>query len=138
MPRVAPEAHVSGSSKAFVRLEFSNGSGNSGRSLVGERRTTSVALNLVSSSPAGNRPAGAPAAVPTYLSWVGGAEVDSGRYLYTVTTRSLLDDVFASLTLKRDLEAGRPAHAGDTVVGRCAVAGPETVDAALSAAAQAA
>jgi acyl-CoA reductase-like NAD-dependent aldehyde dehydrogenase len=97
-----------------------------------------VVLNLVHKQLAGNRPAGI--AVPTYLSYVDGQEVDSGRYVYTVTTRSLLDDVFASLTLKRGLERGTldvTAATGD-VVGRCALASQETVLAALDAAAAAA
>jgi acyl-CoA reductase-like NAD-dependent aldehyde dehydrogenase len=64
--------------------------------------------------------------------------VDSGRYLYTVSTRSILTDVFASLTLKRRLEQGLEDVPTEDVVGRCAVAGAETVAAALDAAAAAA
>jgi acyl-CoA reductase-like NAD-dependent aldehyde dehydrogenase len=76
--------------------------------------------------------------VPTYPSHVGGSDVDSGRYLYTVSTRSILTDVFASLTLKRRLEQGLEDVPTEDVVGRCAVAGAETVAAALDAAAAAA
>ncbi|MGH3943085.1 MAG: aldehyde dehydrogenase family protein [Pseudonocardiaceae bacterium] len=78
--------------------------------------------------------------VPTYLSYVGGADIDSGRYVYTVTTRSILDDVFASLTLKRRLEQGLvdPAAADLNVVGRCALAEPDVVARACVAAAAAA
>jgi acyl-CoA reductase-like NAD-dependent aldehyde dehydrogenase len=96
-----------------------------------------VTLSLASGTP---RTHGDP--VPTYLSHVGGRDVDSGRYLYTVSTRSILADVFASLTLKRRLEQGcddpgDDAPTGD-VVGRCAVAEPDTVAAALDSAAAAA
>jgi acyl-CoA reductase-like NAD-dependent aldehyde dehydrogenase len=79
--------------------------------------------------------------VPTYVSHVGGRDVDSGRYLYTVSTRSILTDVFASLTLKRRLEAGGDLPTdlpADGIVGRCAVADAGTVTAALDAAAAAA
>ena len=104
-----------------------------------EKGTTGVALNLMHNRLAGDRPAGG-FAVPTYLSYVDGREVDSGRYLYTVTTRSMLDDVFASLNLKRGLERGEldADEVTDDVVGRCAIASQETVLAALDAAAAAA
>src|SRR5690349_5128485 len=101
------------------------------------RRTTGVALNLAETTPAAERAAGAVPAVPTYPSWAGGREIDSGRYVYTVSTRALLDDVFAALTLKRRLEQGRGTPTG-AVVGRCAVADRETVLAALDGAAAAA
>lgn len=60
--------------------------------------------------------------------------------MYTVTARSVLDDVFGSLTLKRQLEQGAadPAAAAADVVGRCAVADLDTVQLALSSAAAAA
>jgi acyl-CoA reductase-like NAD-dependent aldehyde dehydrogenase len=98
-----------------------------------------VALNLMHTDLAGNRPASA-SAVPTFLSYVDGRDVDSGKYVYTVTTRSLLDDVFASLNLKRGLERGTLDSSAVTedVVGRCAIATPETVLAASDSAAAAA
>lgn len=71
----------------------------------------------------------------THASHVGGADVDSGRYLYTVTTRSILTDVFASLTLKRRLEQGLEDVTTSDVVGRVSVADASTVDAATKAAA---
>lgn len=77
----------------------------------------------------------------TYSSHVGGRDIDSGRYVYTVSTRAVLDDVFASLTLKRRLEQGDdgvPDVPTGSVVGRCAVADAETAAAALEAAAAAA
>ncbi|WP_306962427.1 aldehyde dehydrogenase family protein [Streptomyces afghaniensis] len=57
-----------------------------------------------------------------------------------MTTASILDDVFASLTLKRKLERGTAdvSEAADFVVGRCAVADDTTVEAATRAAAEAA
>ncbi|GHA33790.1 putative aldehyde dehydrogenase [Streptomyces canarius] len=64
----------------------------------------------------------------------------SDSHVYTVTTASILDDVFESLTLKRRLERGKAdvAEAADFVVGRCAVADDETVVRATEAAAGAA
>lgn len=78
--------------------------------------------------------------VPTYPSYVGGKEVDADRYVYTVTTRSILNDVFASLTLKRRLEQGvlDPAATDSSVVGRCALADLDVVQQACLAAAAAA
>ncbi|MBW0008890.1 MAG: aldehyde dehydrogenase, partial [Pseudonocardiales bacterium] len=78
--------------------------------------------------------------VPTYPSYVGGEDVQADRYVYTVTTRSILEDVFASLTMKRRLEQGvlDPAEADASVVGRCALADPDVVQRACAAAATAA
>ncbi|MER6384249.1 aldehyde dehydrogenase [Streptomyces sp. NPDC001250] len=78
--------------------------------------------------------------VPTYPSYVNGQEIHSDRYAYTVSSRSILEDVFTSLTLKRRLEQGRldVSTVADKVVGRCAVADAETVEAAVRAAAAAA
>jgi acyl-CoA reductase-like NAD-dependent aldehyde dehydrogenase len=71
---------------------------------------------------------------------VDGQEIDSGRYLYTVNARSALHDVLAGLTLKRRLDQGivDVTSATDAVVGRCAVAGADTVQHALISAAAAA
>ncbi|MEV8021856.1 aldehyde dehydrogenase [Streptomyces sp. NPDC086554] len=82
----------------------------------------------------GNQP------VPTYPSYVDGAEIYSDRYAYTVSSRSILEDVFESLTLKRRLEQGRldVRTVAGKVVGRCAIADAETVEAAVRAAAAAA
>ena len=63
--------------------------------------------------------------------------MDSGRYVYTVATRAILTDVFASLTLKRKLEQGADVATAD-VVGRVSLADPATVEAATKAAAAAA
>ncbi|CRK58236.1 Aldehyde dehydrogenase [Alloactinosynnema sp. L-07] len=78
--------------------------------------------------------------VTTYDSYVGGAQVPSSRYVYTVTTSAVLADVFEALTLKRRLEQGAvdPADAADFVVGRCAMADEDIIAAATEAAAAAA
>lgn len=78
--------------------------------------------------------------VPTYESYVGGRDVASTTYLYTVSARSVLEDVFSALTLKRRLDSGRidPATVADRIVGRCAVADDELNHKALRAAAAAA
>lgn len=78
--------------------------------------------------------------VPTYPSYVGGREIESDSYVYTVTTSSVLADVFASLTLKRRLERGSAdvREAADFVVGRCAVADDQALGTAMEAAAAAA
>ena len=73
-------------------------------------------------------------------SYVGGRDVESGRWVYALAGRALLDDSFASLRLKRDLEAGRvpPEQVPPgAVIGRVAVAAPDTVVDALAAAARA-
>lgn len=76
----------------------------------------------------------------TYPSYVNGRDVPSDRYVYTVTTRSLLEDVFSSLTLKRRLENGEDVQGEELrhVVGRCAVADDDVVRDAVEAAAVAA
>lgn len=78
--------------------------------------------------------------VPGYPSYVGGHEIESNSYVYTVTTSSVLADVFASLTLKRRLERGTAdvREAADFVVGRCAMADDQVLDMAIAAAAAAA
>ncbi|WP_425508422.1 aldehyde dehydrogenase family protein [Streptomyces roseirectus] len=81
---------------------------------------------------------------PTYLSYVDGKNIPSTEWIYVLDAAALLDDAFASLTLKRKLERGRwPADraAGSTlpatIVGRVAKAGRDTVVQALEAAARA-
>ncbi|MFJ9721158.1 aldehyde dehydrogenase family protein [Streptomyces sp. NPDC101209] len=63
-----------------------------------------------------------------------------GDWVYVLDADSLLDDVFANLTLKRKLEQGRiaPDDLPATVVGRVAKAGRDTVEHAVEAAAAAA
>lgn len=70
-----------------------------------------------------------------------GKDVESGRWVYVLSPRAVLEDSFASLSLKRRLEAGRlsPDEAPEgVVVGRVAVAEIETTQDALAAAADAA
>lgn len=79
--------------------------------------------------------------VPSLGSLVGGRDVESGKWVYVLSPRAVLDDSFASLTLKRRLESGSAALEDappDVVAGRVAVATPETVAQALAAAAEAA
>lgn len=79
------------------------------------------------------------AAVRSYRSLIGDKEVDGIAWVYTVSSRSLLEDVFASVSLKRRLERDPESDAKHHpyVVGRSAVAGPSDVDAAIEAAATA-
>ncbi|MFF4652778.1 aldehyde dehydrogenase family protein [Streptomyces sp. NPDC001380] len=78
--------------------------------------------------------------IPTYLSLVDGKSVPGPEWVYVVDAGALLDDAFASLSLKRRLESGRPP-AGDlppSIVGRVAKADRETSARALEAASRAA
>ena len=78
--------------------------------------------------------------IPSLGSFVRGKDVESGRWVYVLSTRAVLDDSFASLTLKRKLEAGSidPEDAPEGVVmGRVAVAEKDTITDALEAAAEA-
>lgn len=76
----------------------------------------------------------------SYHSYIAGRDVEGIAWVYTVTARSLLEDVFTSVRLKRELEQDPQSDAGGHpyVVGRCAVAGAEQVDASIEAAAAAA
>ncbi|MEV0124252.1 aldehyde dehydrogenase family protein [Streptomyces sp. NPDC050703] len=78
----------------------------------------------------------------TYYSYVNGERRESGEWVYVVDSNALLDDVFATLRLKRRLEQGRPedtpGELPDTVVGRVAKADRDTVELAVKAAASAA
>lgn len=79
----------------------------------------------------------------TYHSYVGMQDIPSSSWVYVVSGRALLDDAFASLTVKRKLEQGKlaaePAESlPAAIVGRVARADRATVLAALSAAATAA
>ncbi|MFF3767024.1 aldehyde dehydrogenase family protein [Streptomyces sp. NPDC001922] len=76
----------------------------------------------------------------TYASLVDGKSVPSDQWVYVVDSDALLEDAFASLTLKRKLESGRLAPEdlpGDNIVGRVARADRETVLQAVEAAARA-
>ncbi|MEU7103900.1 aldehyde dehydrogenase [Streptomyces sp. NPDC046215] len=73
-------------------------------------------------------------------SYVRGKDVESGQWVYVLSARAVLDDSFASLSLKRKLESGRispdEVPAG-VIAGRVAVADKETSQDALAAAAEA-
>lgn len=78
--------------------------------------------------------------VRSYSSYIGDRDVDGVGWVYTVTAGSLLEDVFTSVSLKRQLEQD-PDHEARYhryVVGRVAVATAEDVDASIEAAAAAA
>ncbi|OKI02367.1 aldehyde dehydrogenase [Streptomyces sp. CB02923] len=90
------------------------------------------------------RPVRTPAAAPprSYPSYIAGRDADAGNgdWVYTVSSRSLLEDVFASVALKRRLERdpGSAAAGHPYVVGRVAVTSPEDNERALRAAREAA
>lgn len=75
-----------------------------------------------------------------YSSYVNGQHLPSEEWVYVLSADSLLDDVFASLALKRKLEQGRipPHDLPSTVVGRVAKADRATIQRAVEAAAAAA
>ncbi|MGW7530533.1 aldehyde dehydrogenase family protein [Streptomyces sp. NPDC054783] len=77
----------------------------------------------------------------SYSSYIGDKDVDGNGWVYTVSSRSLLEDVFTSLKLKRALEKdpdpASPAAQHPYVVGRCAVVADADIDSATDAAAAA-
>jgi acyl-CoA reductase-like NAD-dependent aldehyde dehydrogenase len=77
----------------------------------------------------------------SYYSHIGGKDIAGAGWVYTVTSRSLLEDVFTSVSLKRELERDpdprTPAAQHPYVVGRCAVVEDSDVDNATEAAAAA-
>ncbi|MFE4634887.1 aldehyde dehydrogenase family protein [Streptomyces sp. NPDC056773] len=76
----------------------------------------------------------------SYKLYVAGKDVEGDGWVYTVSGRSLLEDVFTSVTLKRTLEQDAESDAArhPYVVGRCAIAGDDAIDLASEAAAAAA
>ncbi|KAB1988323.1 aldehyde dehydrogenase [Streptomyces triticiradicis] len=76
----------------------------------------------------------------SYSSYVGGQDRESDSWVYVVDSAALLDDAFASLSLKRKLEQGRvtPDSLPPSIVGRVAKADRQTVEAASEAASAAA
>lgn len=77
----------------------------------------------------------------SYPSYINGQDVEGVGWVYTVSSQSLLEDVFTSVKLKRALEAdpdpSSPAAQHSYVVGRCGVIDDEAIDAATEAAASA-
>jgi acyl-CoA reductase-like NAD-dependent aldehyde dehydrogenase len=79
--------------------------------------------------------------IPSYCSYVGGKDIEATNWVYVLSTRALLDDAFASLSLKRKLERGDlPMSAADPaiVLARVGVADQACLADALAAAATAA
>jgi acyl-CoA reductase-like NAD-dependent aldehyde dehydrogenase len=76
----------------------------------------------------------------SYPSYIADRDVPGVGWVYTVTAGSLLEDVFTRVSLKRSLEQDPDSDAANHryVVGRCAVASTEDIDAATEAAAEAA
>lgn len=77
----------------------------------------------------------------SYPSYIGGKDAEGIGWVYTVSSRSLLEDVFTSVSLKRSLEQDpdplSPAAQHRYVTGRCAVVADADVDTATEAAAAA-
>lgn len=75
-----------------------------------------------------------------YGSCIAGKDIEGDEWVYTISARAQLDDVFTSMSLKRQLESSRHAEAArhPYVVGRCAAADAADNDAAIEAAAAAA
>lgn len=71
---------------------------------------------------------------------IGGKDVPGDGWVYTVSGKSLLEDVFTSVSLKRTLEQDPESEVAlhPYVVGRCAVANDAAIDWATQAAAAAA
>ncbi|MEU6201630.1 aldehyde dehydrogenase [Streptomyces sp. NPDC047061] len=88
-----------------------------------DRHTTSVREEAVS--------------LRSYRLHLNGEDVEGDGWVYTLTSRSLLEDTFTSISLKRALERdpNSDAAAHPYVVGRCAVAGPSHNELALESAA---
>lgn len=80
------------------------------------------------------------AAVRSYDNYIAGRDVGGVGWVYTVSARALLEDVFTAVSVKRTLEQNpeSPAALHPCVVGRCAVASGADIDAAVEAAAAAA
>ncbi|GAA0665384.1 aldehyde dehydrogenase [Kitasatospora atroaurantiaca] len=79
-------------------------------------------------------------ALRSYKLYIAGKDVEGDGWVYTVSARSLLEDVFTSVSLKRALEQDPESEAKHHpyVVGRCAIAGDNGIDLASEAAAAAA
>lgn len=78
--------------------------------------------------------------VPSLGSFVRGKDVETGKWVYTLSPRAVLDDSFASLTLKRRLESGAvlPDEVPQGIVaGRVALADEQTLQDAIAAASEA-
>lgn len=78
--------------------------------------------------------------IPSLGSFVRGKDTETGKWVYAVSPRAVLDDSFATLTLKRRLESGAISLdevPPGVVVGRVSLADRATLESALAAAAEA-
>jgi acyl-CoA reductase-like NAD-dependent aldehyde dehydrogenase len=77
----------------------------------------------------------------SYSSYIDGKDVEGAGWVYTVSSKSLLEDVFTSVRLKRALEQDPSPDSAAAqhpyVVGRCAVIDDDGNDLAIEAAARA-
>jgi acyl-CoA reductase-like NAD-dependent aldehyde dehydrogenase len=75
----------------------------------------------------------------SYASYIRGEDIAGAGWVYTLSSKSLLEDVFTSMRLKRALEEDpdldSPAAGHPYVVGRCALVDRASIDAATEAAA---
>jgi len=76
----------------------------------------------------------------SYGSYIAGKNVEGHEWVHVITPRAMLDDSFASFTLKRRLDSGEAefAEASDIVAGRVAVADDAMITQTLTHAAAAA
>ncbi|MDO3296976.1 aldehyde dehydrogenase, partial [Mycobacteroides abscessus subsp. abscessus] len=76
----------------------------------------------------------APAAtLVSYGSYIGGEQVTEDRWIYVADPRAVLQDSFATLTLKRRLDSGEQQYGEDMagIVGRVAVGTDRHMQAAI-------
>ncbi|MFT9721121.1 hypothetical protein ACM0B4_24725, partial [Mycobacteroides abscessus subsp. abscessus] len=76
----------------------------------------------------------APAAtLVSYGSYIGGEQVTEDRWIYVADPRAVLQDSFATLTLKRRLDSGEQQYREDMagIVGRVAVGTDRHMQAAV-------
>ncbi|MDO3013494.1 hypothetical protein P5V34_05760, partial [Mycobacteroides abscessus subsp. abscessus] len=79
----------------------------------------------------------APAAtLVSYGSYIGGEQVTEDRWIYVADPRAVLQDSFATLTLKRRLDSGEQQYGEDMagIVGRVAVGTDRHMQAAVGGA----
>ncbi|MEU1089968.1 aldehyde dehydrogenase family protein [Streptomyces sp. NPDC005576] len=98
----------------------------------------SAPSDAASKSTSSAAPGGAgPRSYPLYIA---GKDVDGDGWVYTISGRALLEDVFTSVSLKRSLERqpDSPEANHPYVVGRCAIANGDMIDLASESAAAAA
>lgn len=78
--------------------------------------------------------------IHSYGLYIAGKDMEGDGWVYTVSAKSLLEDVFTSVSLKRSLEKDENSSAAEHpyVIGRCAIADDAAIDLASEAAAAAA